>query len=104
MDHTSKLDTDAMVALTILGTTNIPRFISATFGKWLGAPAIKLVTHTGGTNRTFYESEASTREHFPDHEYAGPWNTDLRKLPGWLIDGDGETDPERIFYYKVPNK
>src|SRR5215469_975950 len=59
---------------------------------------IVIFTRTGGGNREYYEN--ATPEN-PE----GPWNSDLRKLRGYLGDEDDSYDGTYAhFFYKVPEE
>lgn len=70
---------------------------------------IIIYTRTGGGNRDYYESEQCCRDNYPeDFEEGrkvpqGPWNSDLRAIPGYLHDHDDDYDSTYAhFYYAVP--
>lgn len=70
---------------------------------------IVIYTRTGGGNRDWYESEASCRDHYPESflgedKPSGPWNADLRKLPGFLYDEDDEFDCTYASFYYQPSE
>jgi hypothetical protein len=88
----------APVVLTILGITRdgVPRYRDAYFTQEGGAPALAIHTRTGGGNRDFYDEPNSENED-------GPWNSDLRALPGFLRDEDDDYDSTyATFYFEVP--
>jgi hypothetical protein len=98
----------AQIVLTALGTTEdeVPRFRDAYFD----AQNDRLVIHTrtGGGNRPYYESEDRRRDEDPeafegDEPPTGPWNADLRLLPGFIYDRDDDFDSTYAdFFFKVP--
>lgn len=100
----------AGVLLTMLGTepNSVPRFRDcylAEDGK------IVIYTRTGGGNREAYENADSRRttcgDIYPTEEEvtAGPFNDDLRALPGFLYDeDDGYDSTYARFYFSVPEK
>lgn len=54
-------------------------------------------TRTGGGNRDYYENEERCKAEYPeyfkgDDKPSGPWNDDLRALPGFLYDRDSDYD------------
>jgi len=82
----------------------IPRFRDAYF-KWKDIykqePIIVILTRTGGGNRETYESP-HLRVDGGCH-YMGPFNSDMRKLSGFIEDENDEFDSTyALFYYKVP--
>lgn len=105
----------ADLALKMLGITrnNVPRFRDAYFS-WIdeieAEPVIIIYTRTGGGNRDFYENETRCRTQYPEYftgecgdPPCGPWNDDLRKLPGYYNDRDfGGDITYAFFYFKVP--
>ena len=92
--------------LRLLGTTDseIPRYRSC---YWNGE-YIVIHTRTGGGNRDAYENEARCRANYPeyfegDNPRTGPYNDDLRKLPGYQYDQDDDFDSTYAdFFYKPP--
>ena len=97
------------VLLQMLGTTEagIPRFRDC-YTNEEGSEII-IHTRTGGGNRDYYEHadrcRANYREYFGgnDPDPTGPWNSDLRKLPGFKYDEDGDFDSTYAnFHYEVP--
>lgn len=104
----------AVIALKMLGigTANVPRFRDAFF-TWADeeqtVPCIVIHTRTGGGNRGFYDSEERCRAEYPEDFHgdtddpSGPWNADLRKLPGYQYDQDDSFDATYAdFYFRVP--
>src|SRR5690606_29467384 len=62
-------------------------------------------------NREYYECEQSCRDNYPEYfdgdgeNPSGPWNADLRKLPGFLYDMDDDYDSTYAdFIYEVPEE
>lgn len=98
----------ADVLLACLGTTRdrVPRFRDC----FLDDGCIVIHTRTGGGNRDFYESEEECRSAYPeyfegDDPPKGPWNVDLRALPGFLRDEDDDFDCTYAdFYYAFPKE
>lgn len=94
----------AAILLGMLGltsTTQVPRFRDC---YWNGE-YICLYTRTGGGNRAYYEAEASRRAHADeaDPDLSGPYNADLRQLPGFAWDEDDDFDPTyATFYFRPP--
>ena len=100
----------APLLLAMLGAshTDVPRFRDC----FLLDGKIVIYTRTGGGNRDAYENEERCRDNYPEYftgdksEWQqGPWNEDLRKLPGYIHDEDDGFDSTYAnFYYEVPNK
>lgn len=99
----------AGVLLTMLGTEpgRIPRFRDCYFD----GEHIAIYTRTGGGNRDYYESEERRREEYPEQfddaasAPSGPWNDDLRSLPGFVRDEDDDYDNTyATFYFAVPER
>ena len=99
----------ANMLLFLLNTTRdqIPRYRDC---YWDGSQIV-VYTRTGGGNREYYESKESCRENYPeyfrgeDDPPRGPWNEDLRKLPGYIKDEDDNFDSTYAsFYFKVPEE
>lgn len=99
----------AGMVMAALNTSHeaVPRFRDAYFD----AENFHLVIHTrtGGGNREFYESVEACRRNYPEYfgegrtEPSGPWNSDLRKLPGFLFDLDDDFDCTYAdWHYAVP--
>ncbi len=83
--------------LRILGITegDVPRYRSC---YWNGTHIV-IHTRTGGGNRDFYENEESCRSNYPEYfdvvdanPPTGPWNDDLRAIPGYVEDMDDDFD------------
>lgn len=97
------------IVLGALGVTesDVPRFRDAYFD----ARASRLVIHTrtGGDNREYYGSEAQCRDNYPEYftveePPSGPWNSDLRAIPGFLFDRDDDFDCTYAdWFYSVPD-
>lgn len=95
--------------LDVLGTTKgaIPRYRDCYLDE---KGRIVIHTRTGGGNREYYENEESCRDNYPEYwegdpetNPSGPWNADLRKLPGFLYDRDDDGDRTYAnFLYAVP--
>ena len=94
--------------LAALGTTkdNVPRYRDCYLDE--GGHRIVIHTRTGGGNRDYYESRERYEESVsewddePD-EREGPWNDDLRNLPGFTYDRDDDFDCTYAdFYFEVP--
>jgi hypothetical protein len=104
----------AATALAVLGVDSpakIPRFRDAYFTEKDGIPIIVIHTRTGGGNRDFYENERTCKTNYPDYftdsdePPSGPWNDDLRALPGFICDMDSEFDSTYAdFFFNVPEK
>lgn len=101
----------AGIALKMLGLifSDVPRFRDAYF-TWadkttMTDSVIVILTRTGGGNRDFYENKYRRQTHYPEDVVgsAGPWNEDLRKLPGYRHDRDHADDTTYAnFYFDVP--
>jgi len=69
---------------------------------------IVIYTRTGGGNRDYYENEETCRDYFPEYfdgenDPSGPWNDDLRAIPGYVRDQDDDFDSTYAhFYFDVP--
>ncbi len=97
------------LVMQALGITpdNVPRFRDAYFD----AEKDRLVIHTrtGGGNRDYYECEERCRDNYPEdfegeRAPSGPWNADLRKLPGFLYDEDDDFDCTYAdWFYSIPD-
>lgn len=82
---------------------DVPRFRDCYLDNNDGKPRIGLHTRTGGGNRNHYESAERAKANDPEGEHTGPWNSDLRKLPGYQYDEDDNFDcTYATFYYDVP--
>ena len=57
-----------------------------------------------------YEHEERARANYPEYftgkdDPSGPWNADLRKLPGFIYDEDDDFDSTyATFYFAVPER
>lgn len=97
---------NAGLLLMSLGITeaDVPRFRDC----YLDDDRLVIHTRTGGGNRDYYESEESCRDEYPeyfkggDDDPSGPWNVDLRKLPGYLYDRDDDYDSTYANFYFTP--
>jgi len=94
----------APLLLAMLGTTadKVPRFRDC----YIVDGMICIHTRTGGGNRDYYESPESFLECEPDGDASGrSYNSDLRKLPGFIKDEDDDFDCTYAdFYFAVPEK
>jgi hypothetical protein len=98
----------AGILLGVLGLRlgQIPRFRDA----FLSDGKIAIYTRTGGGNREYYENESACRANYPerfvgDDSPSGPWNQDLREVPGFLYDENDDYDSTyATFYYKFPDE
>jgi hypothetical protein len=100
----------AGITLTMLGvtaTSQIPRFRDAYFD----GEHLCIYTRTGGGNRDTYENAMRAREwyevNYPEglNDLSGPFNEDLRKLPGYVRDADDDFDSTyATFYYEIPKQ
>jgi len=101
-------DSNAQDLLKLLGINqgDIPRYRSC---YWDGTYII-VHTRTGGGNREFYESLESCLENYPEYfedqtrSPDGPWNEDLRKIPGYVKDEDSDFDCTYADFYYTPPK
>ena len=90
-------------ALEMLGIDrdSVPRFRDAYFA-WADEtnsdPVIVVHTRTGGGNRDFYDEPN-------DRNPEGPWNSNLRELPGYRHDTDSDFDwTYADFFFDVPEE
>ena len=99
----------AAALLRILGTRfdKVPRFRDVFVNEDGGE--IVIFTRTGGGNREFHENGQECRRNYPeafsgaDPAPSGPWNEDLRQIPGFIKDEDCEFDETyAYFHYRVP--
>ena len=93
----------AGVLLGMLGTDigGVPRFRDC----YLSGDNIVIHTRTGGGNRDYYDSLESRLDEYPESEYDGPFNADLRTLPNYLRDRDDDFDSTYAdFYFSIPEK
>ena len=93
--------------LSLLGITEeaVPRYRDI----YIDEGNLVLHTRTGGGNRAAYENIHSWKREcswmVDDEEPSGPWNEDLRNLPGFLYDRDDEYDPTYAdFYYELTDE
>jgi len=89
----------AGVLLRVLDVTpdRIPRFRDCYFN----GEHIVIYTRTGGGNRDYYDSRETT----DSEDYDGPFNDDLRALPGFVRDEDDDYDSTYAsFYFTVPEQ
>ena len=100
-------DSNAQYLLQLLGVNegHIPRYRSC---YWNGTHIV-IHTRTGGGNREYYESLESCRENYPDYfteesSPSGPWNEDLRKIPGYVRDEDSDFDCTYADFFYTPPK
>ena len=92
--------------LNLLGVTRdgVPRYRDCYLNE---KGRIVIHTRTGGGNRDFYEHEERCRNEYPEYfngkdDPSGPWNADLRKLPGFLYDEDDDYDCTYADFYYEP--
>lgn len=97
--------------LVLLGITqnDVPRYRSC---YWNGTHIV-VHTRTGGGNRRYYESLESCKSNYPEcfngedvsQHPTGPWNKDLRALPGYVYDQDDDFDCTYAdFFYNPPTE
>lgn len=102
----------APVLMAMLGidANDVPRFRDCYLTE---DKKIAIHTRTGGGNRDMYEHPDRSRENYPEYYEAGkesewpsgPWNSDLRKLPGFQYDEDDDFDSTyATFYFDVPEQ
>lgn len=95
--------------LDMLGTTSakVPRYRDC----FLSEDGMEIIIHTrtGGGNRDYYDSEQRCRARYPEYfgegqeEPNGPWNSDLRAIPGFQYDADDDFDSTYAdFHYAIP--
>lgn len=90
----------APMLLGFLGITpgDVPRFRDC----YAEGGRIVIHTRTGGGNRAWYDNAECYREETGE-DGEGPWNDDLRALPGFVRDEDGDFDSTYAnFYYEPP--
>jgi hypothetical protein len=91
----------AEILLAVIGASrvSVPRYRDV----FVKGGEIVLHTRTGGGNRDFYESAHSRNRAYPGDDLEGPFNADLRALPGYLRDEDSEFDSTYAnFYFSIP--
>ena len=101
-------DPTSGLVLSILGVTpeQIPRYRDS----YIDGERLVIYTRTGGGNRDYYENLESCSSNYPDYfvegedHPSGPWNDDLRDIPGFLYDSDDDYDcTYASFYYEIPD-
>jgi len=106
VELTSSSPAAEVLAALGLSEDDVPRFRGATFDP--NTARILIETRTGGGNRDMYESEGRARASYPeyfegDNPPTGPWNNDLRSVPGYLYDLDNDYDSTYAeFYFAYP--
>ena len=90
----------AGVLLFMLGNPEVPHFRDC----YLDADgSITILTRTGGCNREFYEKAQYLAHDYSAWEpYEGPWNEDLRAIPGYLRDEDLDYDSTYACFHFTP--
>jgi hypothetical protein len=98
------------VLLEMLGISpaHVPRYRDC----YLNEDGTEIIIHTrtGGGNRGYYEHPDRYAREYPEYAsdpdcYKGPWNADLRKLPGFKYDADDDFDCTYAdFRYEVPEE
>jgi hypothetical protein len=90
----------AGVLFFLLGNPKVPRFRDC----YLDADGnITILTRTGGHNREFYEHAEYVGQNCLTRErYEGPWNEDLRAIPGYLRDEDLDYDKTYACFHFTP--
>jgi hypothetical protein len=95
-----------LLALLGIDQERVPRFRDC---YWNGESII-IHTRTGGGTREYYESEEVCRDNYPQYfddekeKPCGPWNSDLRKLPGYTHDSDDDFDSTYADFHFTPPK
>lgn len=96
-----------LLAMLGIGPGDVPRFRDC----YLREGRIAIHTRTGGGNRDYYEHPDRCRDNYPEYfkegeeHPSGPWNADLRKLPGFQYDEDDDYDcTYATFYFDVPEQ
>lgn len=86
------------LVLASLGNPDVPRYRDA----WLDDGCLAIYTRTGGGNRDMYEIGGDYQvEYNPD----GPFNDDLRAIPGFIRDEDDDFDSTyATFYFNIPDE
>lgn len=88
-----------------VGPGDVPRFRDC----YIEDGKIAIHTRTGGGNRAFYENEARCKAEYPEYfdgsedAPSGPWNDDLRGLPGFTYDRDDDFDCTYATFYYNPS-
>ncbi len=79
---------------------DIPRFRDAYLDdKVEGDPTFVVFTRTGGGNRQTYELND------PEHTPEGPYNDDIRRMPGYIDDFDDDFDSTFAhFRFRIPDE
>lgn len=103
----TRREAPVVLAALAISEANVPRFRDAYYDT--KADRLVIYTRTGGGNRDFYEDEATCRANHPeyfggkDDDPSGPWNADLRALPGFISDEDNDFDcTYASFFFHVP--
>lgn len=96
-------NSEQLLALLGITASDVPRYRSC---YWDGEHIV-IHTRTGGGNRDYYESEQSCRESYPeyftgDEPPSGPWNEDLRAIPGFVRDQDDDFDCTYADFFYTP--
>jgi hypothetical protein len=89
----------APVLMKMLGAApgDVPRLRDCYFD----GEHIVIYTRTGGGNRDCYDSRETT----DSEDYDGPFNDDVRALPGFVRDEDDDYDSTYAsFYFEVPQQ
>lgn len=99
---------DILLSLVGVSPNDVPRFRDCYIDE---NKNIAIHTRTGGGNRDFYENAARCKANYPEYfeegkePFSGPWNDDLRALPGYLYDQDDDFDcTYATFYFKPDNE
>lgn len=97
---------NALLAILGLTESDVPRFRDCYLDE---KGRIVIYTRTGGGNRKAHDSEELCRESYPEYfdggedDPSGPWNSDLRAVPGFLFDKDDDFDcTYASFYFNPP--
>ena len=66
---------------------------------------IIILTRTGGGNRDFYEDKETNEANYPEYNYQGPFNEDLRQNSYFIEDKNEEFDTTYAeFYFRKPTE
>ena len=86
--------TPVLLAILSADVSKIPRYRDI----WWDGEHIVIHTRTGGGNRDYYDEPC-------DENRDGPWNSDLRAMPGYVSDEDDDYDSTYAdFKFKLPEK
>src|SRR5262249_38381622 len=89
--------------LNLLGISHhqVPRFRDCFLSE--DATEIVIYTRTGGGNRDYYEDPERHARSEPESDYTGPFNSNLRAVPGYKCDVDDDFDATYAkFFFAIP--